>query len=137
MACWLDRSTKEIGCLGKYVDILDSSHLVTTKDTESHCPPSSSSLLKSTTRESLLYSMQMLFHPLLFAFALTVFHGGEKLEWCIYTEGTVCIVYHPAGYVSISVSLINCLIHVQSWHRTEQISAPSFPVNLNVRSHCS
>lgn len=57
---------KEIGCLGKYVDTLDSSHLETTEDTESHYLSFSSSLLTSITRESLLYSMQMLFHPFLF-----------------------------------------------------------------------
>lgn len=112
-ACWLDWSMREIGCLGKYVDILDSSHLETTEDTESYYLSSTRSLLTSITRGSFLYSMQMLFHPLIFAFSRTVFHEGDKWEWGIYPEGTLwnMLIIQKCMHIIVSfIEYIKCLL---------------------------
>lgn len=60
---------------------------------------------------------------------------GQKLELRIYTEGIICIVHHPAEYVSISVSQTEWT--VRFFHSTNQINSPLLPVDFNVRSHCS
>lgn len=82
----------------------------------------------------------MLFHPLLCAFFQAEW---PKWELRIYNEGSVCVVYHPTGYVTINVPFTEqifklldpCTVH--SWSRTEQVRAPLFPVYLNVEPCCS
>ena len=48
-------------------------------------------------------------------------------------EGSVCIVYHPAGYTSIIVSFLNSFINPHTVV-VQNRSALFFPVDLNVRS---
>lgn len=61
----------------------------------------------------------MLFHPVLFAFFLTV---SKKGNGKIYTQGTIHALYHPTGYASISVSFVE---QIHKAH-TKQVSPPSF-----------
>lgn len=77
MVCWLDRTTKEIKCLGKYVDILDPSHLETAEDTESHRPSSSKQSPDKCNQEIafVLYAIDFSSFPFWF---LSVFHEKEN-----------------------------------------------------------
>lgn len=122
MARWLDWSMKEIGCRGKYVDNLDSSHSETTEDIESHYLSSTSSLLTSITKWSFCIECKcyfiLSFLPSLWLFSIEERNknGGfilKVLLYCISSRRMWVSLCHSLNTKSVRSPSVSALITSQ------------------------